>query len=150
MADDMDFGQPVEEGDEVAVTIEDMGSKGDGIARIEGFVIFVPETEIGETVKIEVETVGSKFAFGKVIERNVSEEGEGYDKEEVEEEETDYEKEEVEEQESEGYDKEEVEEQDGDYEKEEVEEEQESKKDYDKEEVEEHETREPQEDPYYQ
>jgi len=111
MADDMDFGQPVEEGDKVVVTIEDMGSKGDGIARIEGFVIFVPETEIGETVEIEIDTVGSKFAFGKVVERDV-EKSERYEKEEVEEE--------PEEETGEDYGMEEVEE---DYEKEEVEEE---------------------------
>ncbi len=71
MSDEIDFNQPVDEGDEVVVDIEDVGSKGDGIARIKGFVIFVPETDIGETVRVEVENIGSKFAFAKVIERDV-------------------------------------------------------------------------------
>ena len=99
MSEDIDFGQPVDEGDKVVVTIEDMGSKGDGITRINGFVIFVPETEIGETVEIEIENVGSKFAFAKVIDRDVEEkdeEDEEYE-EDLEEsyEEDDYEKEEL-------------------------------------------------------
>jgi len=62
------FEKPVEEGKTYEVEIEDLGSKGDGIARKDGFVIFVPDTEVGETVKIEITSVGRKFAFGEVVE----------------------------------------------------------------------------------
>ncbi|HVO78319.1 MAG TPA: TRAM domain-containing protein [Methanomassiliicoccales archaeon] len=55
--------KPVEEGKEYTVTITDIGSQGDGIARIEGFVVFVPETKVGQAVKIKITRVGNKSAF---------------------------------------------------------------------------------------
>ncbi|CAB3289473.1 Deoxyribonuclease/rho motif-related TRAM [Methanocaldococcus lauensis] len=58
---------PVKEGETYTVTIEDMGKGGDGIARVEGFVVFVPETQKGDTVKIKVTSVKSKFAFAEKI-----------------------------------------------------------------------------------
>ncbi|MDD4306757.1 MAG: TRAM domain-containing protein, partial [Methanosarcina sp.] len=39
---------PVEEGEVYDVTIQDIARQGDGIARIEGFVIFVPGTKVGD------------------------------------------------------------------------------------------------------
>lgn len=63
-----DFDKPVSEGDIVEVDIEDLGSKGDGIARKEGFVIFVPGGEVGETYDVEVTSVGRKFAFAEIDE----------------------------------------------------------------------------------
>ncbi|MFB6146973.1 MAG: TRAM domain-containing protein [Halobacteriaceae archaeon] len=60
---------PVEEGEVRYVEIEDIGKQGDGIARVErGYVIIVPDTEIGERVKVEVTEVKSNFAVGEVIE----------------------------------------------------------------------------------
>lgn len=69
--DDSGYDKPVEEGKTYTVTVEDLGSKGDGIARVEGFVVFVPDTEVGETVKVEINSVGRKFAFGEVVDRDV-------------------------------------------------------------------------------
>ena len=63
-----DFDKPVSEGETVEVDIEDLGSKGDGIARKEGFVIFVPGGEVGETYDVEITSVGRKFAFGEIAE----------------------------------------------------------------------------------
>lgn len=65
---DEGFDKPVEEGDIVELEIEDLGSKGDGIARIEGFVIFIPGGEVDETYDVEITSVGSKFAFGEIAE----------------------------------------------------------------------------------
>ncbi|MFB6265911.1 MAG: TRAM domain-containing protein [Candidatus Nanohaloarchaea archaeon] len=62
-------GKPVEEGETYEVEIDDLGSKGDGIARVDNFVVFVPDTEVGERVEVEVNSVGSKFAFADVVER---------------------------------------------------------------------------------
>lgn len=59
---------PVEAGHTYDVKIEDVAKKGDGIARIEGFVIFVPGTKVGDDVKILVETVKRNFAVAKVVE----------------------------------------------------------------------------------
>jgi len=66
--DDNDYDKPVDEGDIVEVEIDDLGSKGDGIARIDGFVIFVPGGEVGETYDVEVTSVGRKFAFAEIDE----------------------------------------------------------------------------------
>jgi predicted RNA-binding protein with TRAM domain len=59
---------PVEEGGVYDVTIQDIARQGDGIARIEGFVIFVPGTKVGDEIRIKVERVLPKFAFASVVE----------------------------------------------------------------------------------
>jgi len=62
---------PVEEGEIRYVEIEDIGKQGDGIARVErGYVIIVPDTEVGERVKVEITEVKSNFAVGEVIEES--------------------------------------------------------------------------------
>ncbi|WP_292471008.1 TRAM domain-containing protein [Methanolobus sp.] len=62
----MDSNAPVEAGSTYDVTIEDIAREGDGIARVSGFVVFVPETKVGDEVTIKVTKVMSKFAFGEV------------------------------------------------------------------------------------
>jgi predicted RNA-binding protein with TRAM domain len=57
-----DENAPVSAGAIHDVTIEDIASAGDGIARIQGFVIFVPDTKIGDQVKIKIERVMRRFA----------------------------------------------------------------------------------------
>ncbi|MDQ1251307.1 MAG: hypothetical protein QG646_380 [Euryarchaeota archaeon] len=59
---------PVEEGETYDVTIQDIARQGDGIARIEGFVVFVPNTKVGDEVQIKVGKVLPKFAFATVVE----------------------------------------------------------------------------------
>ncbi|WP_224337230.1 TRAM domain-containing protein [Haloprofundus halobius] len=60
---------PVEVGELRYVEIEDIGKQGDGIARVErGYVIIVPDADVGERVKIEITEVKSNFAVGEVIE----------------------------------------------------------------------------------
>ena len=59
---------PVEEGETYEVTIQDIARQGDGIARIEGFVIFVPDTKVGDEVQIKIDKVFPKFAFASVVE----------------------------------------------------------------------------------
>lgn len=61
---------PVEEGETRTVEIEDIGSQGDGITRVErGYVIIVPDTERSERVRIEITDVQENVAFADVIER---------------------------------------------------------------------------------
>ena len=63
-------GQPVSEGEQHTVEIEDIGEKGDGIARVDrGFVVIVPDTELRERVTIEITDVTETVAFGEVVER---------------------------------------------------------------------------------
>lgn len=58
---------PVKVGDELDVKIEAVGEKGDGIAKSNGFVLFVPNTNTGDEVKIKVTKVLRKFGFGEVV-----------------------------------------------------------------------------------
>ena len=60
-----DRNVPVVEGKEYDVTIEDVGRGGDGIARIDGFVIFVPNATKGETLTVKITSVKQKFAFAE-------------------------------------------------------------------------------------
>ena len=57
---------PVNQGDEIEVTIDSVGEKGDGIAKVKGFVVFVPGVQQGQTVKVRITKVLKKFAFGEV------------------------------------------------------------------------------------
>lgn len=62
---------PVREGEEIDVLIESVGEKGDGIAKIKGFVIFVPNTKANEAVRIKVKKVLNKVGFGEVVGKSV-------------------------------------------------------------------------------
>lgn len=59
---------PVEAGDTREVTIEHIGDKGDGIAKIEsGFVLIVPETEVGDELTVEIVRVNENFAIAEPV-----------------------------------------------------------------------------------
>ncbi|MBI2557942.1 TRAM domain-containing protein [Candidatus Woesearchaeota archaeon] len=58
---------PVKVGDELSVKIEAVGEKGDGIAKKDGFVLFVPSTKQGDEVKIRVTRVLQKVGFAEVV-----------------------------------------------------------------------------------
>ncbi|MBW2984910.1 TRAM domain-containing protein [Candidatus Woesearchaeota archaeon] len=58
---------PVNVGDELDVKIEAVGEKGDGIAKKEGFVLFVPNTKEGDEVRIRVTKVLRKVGFAEVV-----------------------------------------------------------------------------------
>ncbi|OUJ18724.1 23S rRNA U2552 (ribose-2'-O)-methylase RlmE/FtsJ [Methanonatronarchaeum thermophilum] len=59
---------PVEKGDIAKVEVLDQGHQGDGIAKIKDFVIFVPNTTVGDFVKIEITEVTDRYAKSKKIE----------------------------------------------------------------------------------
>lgn len=59
---------PVREGDELEVTIEDVGNEGDGIARVEGYTLFVSGAEEGETLWVRVDDVKPNFGFAQPVE----------------------------------------------------------------------------------
>lgn len=58
---------PVNVGDELDVKIEAVGEKGDGVAKVKGFVLFVPGTQAGQEVKIRVTRVLKKVGFAEVV-----------------------------------------------------------------------------------
>ena len=61
------FRPPVQVGEEVDVRIEAVGEKGDGVARVKGFVLFVPQTKEGEQCRIRITKVLSKLGFAEKI-----------------------------------------------------------------------------------
>ncbi len=68
--------KPVNMGAEYEVDIKEMSQRGDGIARVEGFVVFVPKAKMGEHVRIRVTRISRKFAEAELIERQKHEEKE--------------------------------------------------------------------------
>ncbi len=58
---------PVKEGEEVDVRIEAVGEKGDGVAKKDGFVLFVPNVNAGDEVRIKVTKVLRKVGFAEVL-----------------------------------------------------------------------------------
>jgi predicted RNA-binding protein with TRAM domain len=54
-------------GDIHDVKIEAKGKGGDGIARVQGFVVFVPGTNPGDEVKIRIKEVRRRFATAEVV-----------------------------------------------------------------------------------
>jgi len=58
---------PVSDGQEVDVQIESIGDKGDGVAKVKGFVIFVNGVTKGEWVRIKIKKVLASVAFAEKI-----------------------------------------------------------------------------------
>lgn len=59
---------PVDIGDRVTVEIDDIGNEGDGIARIEGYTLFVPDAEVGETIEVSVDDLKATYGFARRVE----------------------------------------------------------------------------------
>jgi predicted RNA-binding protein with TRAM domain len=62
-----DIIKPIKVGEEYDVEIKETGSRGDGIARIKNFVVFVNDAKVGEKVRIKITEVRNKFGIGEKI-----------------------------------------------------------------------------------
>src|SRR3989344_5029083 len=60
-----DEPKPIKVGEEYDVEIKETGSKGDGIARINNFVVFVNGAKLGEKAHIKITDVRDRFAIGE-------------------------------------------------------------------------------------
>ncbi len=58
---------PVKVGETYKVRISAVGREGDGIAKIDGFVVFVPNVQEGNEVEIRITKVLKRFAFAEKI-----------------------------------------------------------------------------------
>jgi predicted RNA-binding protein with TRAM domain len=58
---------PVQEGNTYTVKIESTGREGDGIAKIDGFVIFVPGANVGEELEVKINKVTRRVGFAEKI-----------------------------------------------------------------------------------
>ncbi len=61
---------PVNVGDEIDVKIEAVGEKGDGLAKVNGFILFVPGVKEGDEVRVKVTRVLKKVGFAEVVGRS--------------------------------------------------------------------------------
>ena len=59
--------KPVEVGKEYEVEGTDISRKGDGIARVQGFVVFVENGKVGNKIKVKVTEVADRFAKGILV-----------------------------------------------------------------------------------
>jgi predicted RNA-binding protein with TRAM domain len=59
--------KPVEMGKEYDVEIQETSRRGEGITRIEGLVVFVPDTKSGDKVRIKITRISRRFAEAEVI-----------------------------------------------------------------------------------
>ncbi|MEF8814793.1 MAG: 23S rRNA (uridine(2552)-2'-O)-methyltransferase [Halovenus sp.] len=59
---------PVRVGDELDVEIVDVGDEGDGIAKVEGFTVFVPGGTTGEMMQVRITDVKPRYGFAERIE----------------------------------------------------------------------------------
>ena len=59
--------KPVEIGKEYDVEVTEVSRQGDGIARVQGFVVFVKNGKVGQKVKVKIDQVGNRFATATVV-----------------------------------------------------------------------------------
>jgi 23S rRNA (uridine2552-2'-O)-methyltransferase len=58
---------PISVDDTLEVEIVDVGDEDDGIAKVDDFTVFVPETTPGETVTVRITDVKPQFAFAETV-----------------------------------------------------------------------------------
>ncbi|MBS3159157.1 TRAM domain-containing protein [Candidatus Woesearchaeota archaeon] len=64
---------PVKEGAIVDVKIEADGAKGDGLAKVNGFVVFVKDAHKGEEIRVKITRVLKKYAFAERTDQDATE-----------------------------------------------------------------------------
>ncbi|MDG6926109.1 MAG: TRAM domain-containing protein [Nitrososphaerota archaeon] len=59
--------KPVKVGDEMDVTISEVSRRGDGVTRVQGYVIFIPTGRQGQQARIRVTTIRPNFAIAEIV-----------------------------------------------------------------------------------
>jgi predicted RNA-binding protein with TRAM domain len=62
--------KPVKVGQELDVLITETSRRGDGIARVEGFVVFVRNGTQGEQAKVRITAIKPNFAVAELVQAN--------------------------------------------------------------------------------
>lgn len=58
-------------GNKISIKIESIGSKGDGIARYNTDTVIVPNTKVGDNVKVRITGVRGKLIFGELSKKKL-------------------------------------------------------------------------------
>jgi predicted RNA-binding protein with TRAM domain len=59
--------KPVEAGKEYDVDITEISRQGDGVSRVQGFVVFVQNGKVGNNIKVRVIQVGDRSAKATTV-----------------------------------------------------------------------------------
>ncbi|MEM1586333.1 MAG: TRAM domain-containing protein [Candidatus Bathyarchaeia archaeon] len=59
--------KPVELGKEYDVEIREVSKRGDGVARIQGLVTFIPNAKPGDRVRIKITRISRRFAEAEIV-----------------------------------------------------------------------------------
>ncbi len=62
------FKIPIRRGDRLKLSVETMASSGDGIARFEGYTVFVPQGAPGDLVSAYIEKTTPRFGVARILE----------------------------------------------------------------------------------
>jgi predicted RNA-binding protein with TRAM domain len=65
--------KPVKLGYEYEVDINEVSKRGDGIARRERFIIFVPNAKVGDRLRVRITRVSTKIAEAEIVEKEENE-----------------------------------------------------------------------------
>lgn len=55
----------VKEIQEIDFGLDDIGSRGEGVGRMEGYLILVPRSKIGQRTKVRIRSASEKFALAE-------------------------------------------------------------------------------------
>jgi len=58
---------PVEVGKDYEVEITEMSGQGEGIAKVQGFVILVADAKLGDCVKVKIKRIGATTANAEIV-----------------------------------------------------------------------------------
>ncbi len=59
--------KPVKAGEEYDVEITEISRRGDGIAKIQGFIIFVVGAKTGQKLKVKITNVSTRYASAEIV-----------------------------------------------------------------------------------
>ncbi|MEM1507807.1 MAG: TRAM domain-containing protein [Candidatus Bathyarchaeia archaeon] len=59
--------KPVELGKEYDVEVKEVSRKGDGVARIQGLVTFIPNAKPGDHIRVKITKIGRRFAEAEIV-----------------------------------------------------------------------------------
>ncbi len=78
------FGsKPVKVGAEYELEVNEISKRGDGVARVKGFVVFIAGAQKGQKYKVKITKVADRFAVGKIEEEGQAAESSGAQAEEA-------------------------------------------------------------------
>jgi predicted RNA-binding protein with TRAM domain len=63
---------PVELGEELEIDITEMNPKEEGIAKVQGLVVYVPNAKAGDHIKIKINRICGKTAKAEIINQKKS------------------------------------------------------------------------------